>query len=119
MSQGSKIAVRPTSATSRSLALASTTVFGASFGGLEDVLRCTDIPVSGSNASETVRNCEMNGMKPSAEDNVNRAEKHDRPDEDEPQLVPPDLDLGEGDEAKGDEAKKEGTELPPAMPPKV
>jgi hypothetical protein len=61
----------------------------------------------------------MNGMKPSTEDNVNRAEKHDRPDEEEPQLVPPNLDLGEGDETKGDEAKKVGTELPPAMPPKV
>jgi hypothetical protein len=53
-------------------------------------------------------------MKPSKEDNVNRAEEHDRPDDEEPQLVPPDLDIDEGDEAK-----KEGAELPPAMPPKV
>jgi hypothetical protein len=65
-------------------------------------------------ASETVRNCELNGMKSSTEDNLNRAEKNDRPDEEEPQLVPPDLDLEEGEEAK-----KEGTGLPPAMPPKV
>ena len=53
-------------------------------------------------------------MKPSKEDNVNRAEEHDRPDDEEPQLVPTDLDIDEGDEAK-----KEGTELPPTMPPKV
>jgi hypothetical protein len=68
------------------------------------------------NASETVRNCEQIGMKSSTEDNVNRAEKNDRPDEEEPQLVPPDLDL---DIEEGEEAKKEGTGLPPAMPPKV
>jgi hypothetical protein len=68
------------------------------------------------NASETVRNCEMNGMKSSTEDNVNRAEKNDRPDDEEPQLVPPDLDL---DIEEGEEAKKAGTGLPPAMPPKV
>jgi hypothetical protein len=66
------------------------------------------------NASETVRNYEMNGMKPSKEDNVNRAEKHGRPDGEEPQLLPPDLEIDEGDEAK-----KEETDLPPAMPPKV
>jgi hypothetical protein len=58
----------------------------------------------------------MNGMKSSPEDNVNRAEKNDRPDDEEPQLVPPDLDL---EIEEGDEAKKEGTGLPPAMPPKV
>jgi hypothetical protein len=51
-------------------------------------------------------------MNPSKEDNVKRAEKHDRPEE--PQLVPPDLDIDEGDEEK-----KEGTNLPPGMPPKV
>jgi hypothetical protein len=56
----------------------------------------------------------MNGMKSSTEDTVNRTEKNDRPDDEEPQLVPPDLEIDEGDEAK-----KEGTELPPAMPPKV
>jgi hypothetical protein len=60
----------------------------------------------------------MNGMKSSIEDKANRAEKNDRPDDEEPQLVPPDLDLGV-DIEEGDEAKKEGTGLPPAMPPKV
>jgi hypothetical protein len=53
-------------------------------------------------------------MKSSTEDNVNRAEKQDRPDDEEPQLIPPDLDIDEGDEAK-----EEGAGLPPAMPPKV
>ena len=70
------------------------------------------------NASETVRKCEINGMKSSIEDKANRAEKNDRPDDEEPQLVPPDLDLGV-DIEEGEEAKKEGTGLPPAMPPKV
>ena len=70
------------------------------------------------NASETVRKCEINGMKSSIEDKANRAEKNDRPDEEEPQLVPPDLDL-DLDIEEGDEAKKEETGLPPAMPPKV
>jgi hypothetical protein len=60
----------------------------------------------------------MNGMKSSIEDKANRAEKNDRPDDEEPQLVPPDLDLGV-DIEEGEEAKKEGTGLPPAMPPKV
>lgn len=70
------------------------------------------------NASETVRKCEINGMKSSIEDKANRAEKNDRPDDEEPQLVPPDLDLGV-DVEEGEEATKEGTGLPPAMPPKV
>ena len=67
-----------------------------------------------SNASEMVCKCEINGMKPSTEDSVNRAGKNDRPNDEEPQLVPPDLDIDEGDETK-----KEETDLPPAMPPKV
>ena len=54
-------------------------------------------------------------MKSSIEDKANRFEKNDHPDDEEPQLVPPDLDL---DVEEGDEAKKEGTGLP-AMPPKV
>jgi hypothetical protein len=53
-------------------------------------------------------------MNLSKEDNVNRAEKHDHPEGEEPQLVPPDLDTDEGDEEK-----KEGTDLPPAMPPMI
>jgi hypothetical protein len=51
-------------------------------------------------------------------DKASGAEKNDRPDDEEPQLVPPDLDLGI-DSDEGEEAKKEGTGMPPAMPPKV
>jgi hypothetical protein len=54
-------------------------------------------------------------MKSSIEDKANRAEKNE---DEEPQLVPPDLDLGV-DIEEGEEAKKEGTGMPPAMPPKV
>jgi hypothetical protein len=67
------------------------------------------------NASETVRKREIIGMKSSIEDKANRAEKNE---DEEPQLVPPDLDLGV-DIEEGEEAKKEGTGMPPAMPPKV
>jgi hypothetical protein len=56
----------------------------------------------------------MNGMNPSKEDKENRGEKHDRADEEETRLVPPDIDIEEGDEEKN-----EGTDMPPAMPPKV
>ena len=55
----------------------------------------------------------MNGMKSSEAEKGNPDERHDRAD-DEPKLVPPDLDIDEGDREKN-----EGTDLPPAMPPKV
>jgi hypothetical protein len=55
-------------------------------------------------------------MNRSKEDNVNPAEKHERPEE-EPQLVPPDLDLGVTDDEE--EEKKEGNKLPPAKPPMI
>jgi hypothetical protein len=65
-------------------------------------------------ASEAALKREMNGMSSSKEDKRNRDEKLDRADREEPNLVPPDLDVDEGDEEKNEE-----TELPPAMPPKV
>jgi hypothetical protein len=65
-------------------------------------------------ASKAVCKCEMNGMKSSEAEKGNPDEKHDRADDEEPKLVPPDLDIDEGDEEKN-----EGTDLPPAMPPKV
>ena len=54
------------------------------------------------------------GMNPSKEDKENRDEKQDRADNEEPRLVPADLEIAEGDEEKDEE-----TDLPPAMPPKV
>ena len=54
-------------------------------------------------------------MRSSAKGKGNRNEKLDRADsEEEPSLVPSDLDIDERDEEKNEE-----TELPPAMPPKV
>jgi hypothetical protein len=53
-------------------------------------------------------------MNPSKEDKGNRDEKQDRADNEEPRLVPADLEIAEGDEEKDEE-----TDLPPAMPPKV
>jgi hypothetical protein len=38
----------------------------------------------------------------------------DRPEGEEPKLVPPDIDTDEGDKEK-----KEGIDLPPAMPPMI
>jgi hypothetical protein len=53
-------------------------------------------------------------MNPSKEGKVNPADKHDRPEDQEPRLVPTDLDIEEGDEEKN-----KGTDLPPAMPPMI
>jgi hypothetical protein len=67
-----------------------------------------------SDASEPVRKCEFNGMNPSKEGNVNPPDKHNRPEDEEPQLVPSDLDVDEGEEEK-----EKRTDLPPAMPPMI
>jgi hypothetical protein len=53
-------------------------------------------------------------MTPPKDDNVNPADKHDRPEDEEAQLVPSDLDIGEEEEEKN-----KGTDLPPAMPPMI
>jgi hypothetical protein len=51
-------------------------------------------------------------MNPLKEDD--RSGKHDRHEDEEPQLVPPDIDTDQGDEGK-----KQRTDLPPAMPPMI
>jgi hypothetical protein len=76
--------------------------------------RTVSIALIASDASEPVRKCELKGMNPSKEDNVNPADKRDRAEDEEPQLVPPDLEIDEGDEKKN-----KGTDLPPAMPPMI
>jgi hypothetical protein len=78
------------------------------------VFESRDVHSGSFAASESVRSCEVNGMNPLKEDKENRGEKHDRADEEETRLVPPDIDIEEGDEEKNEE-----TDMPPAMPPKV
>jgi hypothetical protein len=53
-------------------------------------------------------------MNPAKEGNVNPPDKHDRPEDEEPLLVPLDLEIDEEEEEKN-----ESTGLPPAMPPMI